>query len=121
MLAAVIAGNDSPSSPSRTVLGQVNTSQAPGASAKLVQRDGQARIVLEGMPDPGSGRVYEVWLQSGDGPPRPTRALFSVAADGSGEAAVPSGLQGVDKVLVSSEPSGGSRQPTRDPVVVVSV
>ena len=73
------------------------------------------------MPSPGRGRVYEVWLLSGAGAPKPAGALFSVDRAGSGSAAVPGSLDGVDQVLVSSEPAGGSQQPTRMPVLAAEV
>jgi len=118
---AVIGGGSNGGGTSRVVLGKVDPAAAPGGKARIVERGGQARLVVEGMPDPGAGRVYEVWLQTGTGAPRPTRALFSVNRDGSGEAAVPSDLKGVDRVLVSSEPAGGSTAPTRTPVVAIGL
>lgn len=122
VLGATLLGDDSPSpGTGRVVLGQVDSSQAPGATARIVEKGGQARIVVDGMPDPGEGRVYEVWLQTGKDLPRPTRALFSVNREGTGETAVPGTLKGVDRVMVTSEPAGGSKLPTRDPVVVVQV
>lgn len=42
-------------------------------------------------------------------------------ADGSGEAVVPGDLKDVDQVLVTSEPEGGSAQPTREPLVAISI
>lgn len=106
----------------RTIPAQVNARTAPGASAELVVRDGRARLVVSGMPDPGAGRVYEVWLQRGDAAPQPTSALFSVSAgDGAGETSIPGDIGDVDRVLVTSEPAGGSQQPTRAPVIVAAV
>ena len=85
--------------------------RAPGSSCRT---SGGSQLVVTGMPSPGRGRVYEVWLLSGAGAPRPAGALFSVDHAGSGSAAVPGSLKGVDQVLVTSEPAGGSQQPTRD-------
>jgi len=118
---ALIGGSSGSDDNNRVVVGRVDPAAAPGGKARIVERGGQARLVVEGMPDPGAGRVYEVWLQTGDGPPRPTKALFSVNSDGSGETAVPSALTGVDRVLVSSEPAGGSKVPTRTPVVAIGL
>ena len=99
-------------------------STAPGAGgqAKLVIDDsGTAHLVVSGLPNPGARRVYQVWLQSGKQAPVPTKALFSVTADGSGETVVPSDLEGVDRVMVTSEPEGGSKAPTRPALIAVTV
>ncbi len=126
MLVALIAGiaqlagqDDGPSS--RTVHAQVDTAQAPRGSATLVVEGGRARLMVSGLPDPGRGRVYEVWLRTGGGSPRPTAALFSVDHTGAGEAAVPGDIDRVDQVLVTSEPAGGSTSPSRVPLVVATV
>jgi anti-sigma factor RsiW len=117
----VIGGDDGVGQP-RTVLATVDPAQAPGARAELVvATDGGSRIVVDGLPSPGADRVYQVWLRTGDDPPRPAGALFAVDRDGSGEAAVPGTLGGVDEVLVSSEPAGGSQAPTRTPVLSAPV
>ena len=118
----LVGGEDGGSPATRTVSAQVDSAQAPGGSARLVvSENGGSRLVVDGMPSPGSGRVYEVWLVSGEGPPRPAGALFSVDHAGRGSAAVPGALDGVDQVLVSSEPAGGSQQPTRMPVLAAQV
>jgi len=118
----LVGGEDGGSSSTRTVSAQVDSAQAPGASGRLVvSESGGSQLVVTGMPAPGRGRVYEVWLLSGAGAPRPAGALFSVDHRGQGSAAVPGSLKGVDQVLVTSEPAGGSQQPTRTPVLAAQV
>lgn len=118
----LVGGEDGGSPSTRTVSAKVDSAQAPGAGAKLVvSGDGPSQLVVTGMPSPGRGRVYEVWLVRGTDAPKPAGALFSVDSAGSGSAAVPGSLDGVDQVLVSSEPAGGSPQPTRRPVVAAEV
>jgi anti-sigma-K factor RskA len=90
------------------------------ASAELDVSGDSAMIVARGLPAPGSGRVYQVWLQRDGGPPEPTAALFTPRGDGSATASVPD-VKGVDKVMVSDEPSGGSPQPTTDPILIASL
>jgi hypothetical protein len=70
------------------------------------------------MPAPPAGRVYQVWVQHGSAAPRPTRALFTVGPSGAATVEVRGRMEGVDAVLVTDEPKGGSRAPTRSPVVV---
>jgi hypothetical protein len=119
---ALVGGEDGSSPATRTVAAKVDSAQAPGATARLVvSENGGSRLVVSGMPSPGRGRVYEVWLLSGAGAPRPAGALFSVDRGGGGSAAVPGSLDGVDQVLVTSEPAGGSRLPTRTPVLAAQV
>jgi anti-sigma-K factor RskA len=90
---------------------------APGALATLRQHDGRSELIVSHMPQPGLGRVYEVWLSRRAGSAEPTSALFDVTASGAGATYVPSTLHGVREVLVTSEPQGGSQHPTRAPLI----
>jgi anti-sigma-K factor RskA len=82
-----------------------------GGSAHLEIDDGHGRLVASRLPDPPNGRVYQVWLDKGGPAPVPTDVLFTTSRDGSASADVPS-LDGVKRVMVTDEPSGGSRTPT---------
>jgi anti-sigma-K factor RskA len=93
---------------------------APRATALVRVRDGHAELRIAGMPQPGPGRVYEVWIK-GVGRPRPTDALFGVSSRGEASVGVPGGVAGVREILVTSEPRGGSRVPTRAPVIIARV
>lgn len=118
-VALLRGGEDAPSA--RTIDAQVDARRAPGGSARIIVEGDRARLVVRGLPDPGRGRVYEVWLRTGTGAPRPTAALFSVDRTGAGETSVPGGVDRVDQVLVTSEPAGGSTRPSRVPLVVATV
>jgi hypothetical protein len=100
----------------RTVVAQV---AVPGAEARVRVSADSARLEVSRMPQPPRGRVYQVWLHRGGArtPPVPTDALFSVSRDGHASLGVPGDLRGVDAVLVTDEPQGGSAQPTRPPVI----
>lgn len=93
----------------------------PTASAVLRVSAGRAELVLRHFPTPPAGKVYEVWLQRNGQPPMPTDALFSVTSAGAGVVDVPGDLRGIDQVLVTPEPLGGSSSPTHAPVIVASV
>ena len=122
LLGSTLSGDDGSAAPARTQLGAVDSSQAPGGRARIVFDDsGTARLVVTGLPNPGRERVYQVWLRNGEGDPVPTRALFSVLEDGSGETVVPGDVGSADQVLVTSEPDGGSKAPTRAPLIAVDV
>ncbi len=96
---------------------------APGshATADLRKVGGHVQLVVQGLPAPPAGRIYEVWLEHGTQAPEPTDVLFSVTRSGHGTAAVPGGLHGISHVLVTDEPLGGSLKPTREPIIVAKV
>ena len=88
------------------------------ASAELDMASDHATLAVRGMPPPPTGRVYQVWLQRGAGAPRPTQALFTVSPSGDAKVHVEGRMKGVDAVLVTDEPKGGSRAPTRSPLII---
>jgi Anti-sigma-K factor rskA len=119
--AAVIALATTGSSTGVRVTAAHLSASLAGARASLRQSAGHAELVVSGMRQPPAGKIYEVWLKRGAGAPQPTDALFGVTSAGKGSASVPASLRGVDEVLVTSEPRGGSRHPTSRPVIVVSL
>ena len=92
-----------------------------GAQASLHQRGGRAELVVSGMPQPPLGDIYEVWLARPSAPPQPTDALFGVTSSGSGSVSVPGDLHGVQEVMVTREPLGGSSHPTSPPLLRVTL
>jgi anti-sigma-K factor RskA len=103
----------------RTVAAQIDRRALPAGAADLVvPSHGAATLRVRGLPSLQGGRVYEVWLERA-GTVRPAGALFAVAADGNGAAAIPAGLRGVDRVLVTRERAGGAPQPTEPPVISI--
>jgi len=113
----VLSGGDN----TRTLPGQVHIASAPTARASLVLSDDMTKLRVTNMPAPPSGKVYQVWLKRPSRDPEPTTALFRVDAKGDADVEVQRGrLKGVDQVLVTAEPNGGSMQPTSAPVIVAS-
>src|SRR5690242_16627156 len=108
----LVSGGES----TRTV--QANVAM-PGASATVRVTGDHARLEVSGMRNPPSGHVYEVWVQSGKNPPKPAGALFTVM-NGRGGVDVGS-VKGVDTIMVTSEPQGGSLKPTGAPVITAAV
>jgi anti-sigma-K factor RskA len=70
---------------------------------------------VKDLPDPPANRVYEVWLGRPGQAPTPAGAAFTLR---TGEVAIPHSMKGVNAVLVTAEPHGGSSTPTRPPIVV---
>jgi anti-sigma-K factor RskA len=95
--------------------------QASKGSAELRLTGDRGELIVNHLPAPPPGRIYEVWVQRARRTPSPTSALFSVTAAGTGDVDVPGSLRGVSRVLVTQEPAGGSRVPTRAPVIVAPV
>jgi anti-sigma-K factor RskA len=90
-------------------------------SASLKISGNHAQLVVQHFAAPPSGKIYEVWLVHGKQAPQPTNALFDVNADGNTAVDVPGSLKGVDQVLVTPEPKGGSKVPTHAPVIAAQV
>jgi len=96
-------------------------STIPQASAELAVGDQGAIIVADNLPQPDPGKVYMVWIQRPGRAPEPTSALFTPRRDGSATASVTGDLDGVETVLVNTEPLGGSTTPTSQPVLVADL
>jgi anti-sigma-K factor RskA len=110
----VLSGGDN----ARTVQGTVLVASAPKASAALELSDKASKLTVSGMPPPPSGKVYQVWLKRPAQDPTPTTALFRVDAKGRADVEIQRGrLKGIEQVLVTAEPDGGSMTPTSNPVI----
>ncbi len=93
----------------------------PGTAQLRITGD-RGELIALGLPQPPSGRIYEMWVQRGrSARPAPTGTLFGVTARGSLAVGVPGSLRGVSAVLVTQEPAGGSLAPTSAPVIVAPV
>jgi anti-sigma-K factor RskA len=120
----LIAGGDDGASGARTIQANVQPVAGVGAGATLVvdsDGPGGARLDVRGMRNPASGRVYQVWVQPPAGAPIPTDALFTVSRAGTASVSVPGSLAGAEAVLVTSEPRGGSRVPSGQPVIAAKL
>jgi anti-sigma-K factor RskA len=107
---------------SKTLTALVDHARAPSGNASLVVPASRKGAILnvQGLPDPGPGKVYEVWVQR-DGTLQPAGALFSVASGGSGTAGIPGSLEGVQAVAVTAERAGGALKPTQMPLLTVKL
>jgi anti-sigma-K factor RskA len=104
--------------PERTVAAEVS---APGATVSLEVNGQEGRQLARDLPAPPSGRVYQVWLKRDGHAPEPTAALFVPSRDGAATASVPGTMEGIDQVMVTDEPDGGSPQPTGDLLAVADL
>jgi anti-sigma-K factor RskA len=114
--ALITSGGDD----TRTVPAKVTLASAPAARASLDVTGDDGRLKVSGFPPAGSDRVYQVWLVKGKNKPA-SAGLFRVSGNGSATFAIPESMKGVDQVMVSVEPGGGSDQPTTNPVAAASM
>ena len=114
-LAVVVVGSDEGDD-----LTTVVASQAPaGASVRVLVGEEHSTLVAEDLPTPPRGRVYQVWLQRPGRDPEPTQALFRPSRAGTVSVDMPGSMEGVDQVLVTHEPIGGSDVPSGPPLITV--
>lgn len=109
------------SGPSGRTVELAATGFASAAHARLTLADGQATLTADHLPAPPKGRVYMVWLKSPAGRAIPTSALFVPRADGTASVSVPASASDMDLVMINTEPPGGSRQPTTQPVLTAKM
>jgi anti-sigma-K factor RskA len=119
---AGIAVSGSSGGQAKKVAAVVDHTRAPSGAASLhVPSDAKgALLTVQGLPSPGAGKVYEVWVQRG-GTMQPAGALFSVGSGGSGSAGIPGSLKGAEAVAVTAEHDGGTLKPTQTPVLTVKL
>lgn len=113
---ALTAGNEGKD----TVAATVDKARVPTGAARVESEGDSAVLRVSGLPQAPRGKVYEVWVER-DGRVEPAGALFSPARDGSGAAAIPGGVKGVDRVMVTREVAGGVDRPTEMPLIVADV
>jgi anti-sigma-K factor RskA len=120
LVAALIVGLElGGSGPGTSKTTTVVAGRAPGVVATVVSEGEKGRLKLSNVPDLPRDRVLEAWVRR-DGEVEAVPALF--VPDGEGEASTRLGdLRGVDRVMVTTEPPGGSNAPTSAPIASVAI
>lgn len=92
-----------------------------GGHASVVVSDAEngGVITFDGLPDPGQGMAYQMWLLDGDAEPAP-EDTFDPSAGGSATVLL-EGAADVDAVAVTIEPAGGSQVPTQPVIAVIEL
>ena len=87
-----------------------------GGNVRMVMSPSKntAVIFANQLPDPGAGKVYQVWLIDSSGPV--DQGTFKRSGD-----MIMKGITEADSVAVTVEPEGGSKQPTTDPVATIPI
>lgn len=99
----------------RVVAARVLSPLGPGTTARVRVEGERATLLVHNIPEPPTERVYQVWLKASGSAPTPAGATFSIR---SGSVDIPRAVRSGMAVLVTHEPVGGSRSPTRAPVIV---
>jgi anti-sigma-K factor RskA len=102
--------------------GSTNTivaGHAPGVTAKMVSEGDGGTLRLANVKPLPDGRVLQAWVRR-DGEVEAVPALFAPNREGSASTTIDD-MSGVDTVMVTSEPSGGSKAPTSAPIVTIEV
>lgn len=91
----------------------------PGVTAAVVRRGDSATLNLANVHRLPPRRVLEAWVRR-DGNVEPVRALFAPDRDGRAQTTI-GDMRGVETVMVTAEPAGGSDSPTSAPIVTVPI
>ncbi|MCW2987743.1 MAG: anti-ECFsigma factor, ChrR [Solirubrobacterales bacterium] len=93
--------------------------KAPGVTAKMIGQGDSGTLYLANVKQLPSDRVLEAWVQR-DGEVEPVEALFVPDRKGQASTELPD-MNGVEVVMVTTEPSGGSETPTGEPLISIPV
>jgi anti-sigma-K factor RskA len=91
----------------------------PGVTAKMVSEGEGGTLHLDNVKQLPSDRVLEAWVQR-DGEVEPVEALFVPDRNGQASTELPN-MDGVEVVMVTTEPTGGSESPTGEPLISIPV
>ncbi|KQY22201.1 hypothetical protein ASD16_16375 [Cellulomonas sp. Root485] len=87
-----------------------------GGAATAILTDDRALFSATGLPDPGDGKAYQLWVVDADG-----AASAGVLADDAGTVRqLADDFSTGDALAITIEPAGGSTQPTTTPLVVLT-
>lgn len=93
--------------------------QIDGMTVKMIQEGDAGTLELVGVPQLPPGKVLEAWVER-DGEVEAVPALFVPDRHGHAETTI-ADMSGVETVMVTEEPRGGSETPTGEPVMEMSV
>jgi anti-sigma factor RsiW len=109
-------GSDSDGSgPTSTVV----AGKPPGVTAKMISEGDGGSLHLANVHQLPDERVLEAWVQR-DGQVEAVEALFVPDREGRASTELPD-MSGVEVVMVTAEPRGGSESPTSAPIVTIPI
>ncbi len=93
--------------------------QEGGITVKMVSEGDGGKLHLSGVDQLPPDKVLEAWVER-EGTVEAVPALFVPDRHGQAETTIED-MTGVETVMVTKEPSGGSETPTGEPIVTMSV
>jgi anti-sigma-K factor RskA len=111
-VASVLSAPDARTVPATGGRGQLTVVVSPSR--------GRAVVAASGLPAPGAGRTYQLWLVPGSGAPRPA-GLLEPGAGGSATRLIDGDPRTAAAVALTNEPAGGSPAPTTRPTHTASL
>lgn len=90
-----------------------------GIAVTMIQEGDGGTLQLANLRQPPSGKVLEAWVLR-EGEVEAVQPLFVPDRHGRAEAAIHD-MSGVEEVMVTEEPRGGSETPTGEPVMAMPV
>jgi anti-sigma factor RsiW len=93
--------------------------QVGGLTVKMVQEGDSGTLQLSGVHQLPPDKVLEAWVER-EGEVEAVPALFVPNSDGQAETRI-ADMSGVETVMVTEEPQGGSETPTSEPIMTMSV
>jgi anti-sigma factor RsiW len=97
----------------------ISSGHPPGVTAEVVSKGGSGTLHLANVKRLPRDRVLEAWVQR-NGEVEPVEALFVPNREGRASTEVPD-MDGVEVVMVTTEPTGGSKSPTSAPIATVPI
>jgi anti-sigma-K factor RskA len=113
-IAGGIGGSDEGGGTSTLLYGK-----APGVTARMIDEGDGGTLHLANVRQLPDDRVLQAWVQR-DGEVEAVEALFVPDREGQASTELPP-MEGVEAVMVTAEPKGGSEAPTSSPIVTIPV
>lgn len=88
---------------------------------QIVRRGNRLYIAMHGMPMPPKGKVYQAWTLAKGAKTMEPSVTFMPDRSGVAVVSLPVDAGRTAEVAVSTEPDGGSKQPTSTPAFVVTL
>jgi len=120
-VAGYLVGSDGAAEPSQQGGAQetIVAGEAPGVVAEMVSEGEGGSLHLSNVEQLPPGKVLEAWVQR-DGEVAPAPPLFE--PDDRGQATTTfADIDGVEAVMVTVEPAGGSEAPTSEPILTMAM
>ena len=118
-VAGYVVGNNGASSPSGGSPSTIVSGHPPGIVAEMVREGDGGSLHLRNVHPIPDGKVLEAWVQRG-GKVSAVPALFAPNREGRATTMV-ANMNGVETVMVTVEPAGGSAAPTSTPIVTLPI